>query len=71
MTAKDQARQAANIDCGTCDFCAAVHVNLMDENHSIFATASVPAAVGEEFISRFRECLSELGSRCSAPAVKQ
>lgn len=64
-------REAASISCGSCDFCAAVHVNLLNENGDVFATASVPAYVADEFIARFRMCMTEIANRVSAPLRRQ
>ena len=64
---RSDVQEAASINCGACDFCAAVHVNLIDESGEIFATASVPAAIGEEFIARFRTAMSEVAKRSPAP----
>lgn len=55
-------KEAASISCGTCDFCPAVHVNLINENGEVFATASVPIENCEPFITNFRRCMSELTS---------
>lgn len=68
---RPEIREAASVSCGACDFCPAVHVNLIDHAGDKFATASVPAHVGEEFIRRFRAALVELGRRSAAPVPRQ
>lgn len=59
--------EAASISCSTCDFCPAVHVNFHRQNGDIFATASVPVEVIEEFIEQIRDCAKQTGTY--SPAV--
>lgn len=68
---KAHVREAKSINCGECDFCPAVHVNLIDAEGDIFATASVPCEIGEQFIAHFRSCMTGLARRSSAPTRKQ
>lgn len=63
--------EAASIDCAACDFCPAVHINLIDGAGDVFATASVPIHIAEDFIARFRACMREIATRHAAPARRQ
>lgn len=47
-------REASQISVGSCDFCSAVHVNFLDEDGEIFATASIPIDRVNEFCRRVR-----------------
>lgn len=64
-------REAKGISCHACDFCPAVHVNLLDHTGEIFATASVAAGDGEAFIAMFRAAMAQVATRCAAPARRQ
>lgn len=69
--AEAKIEEAVSITIGACDFCPAVHVNLRDQDGDIFATASVPVVIGEDFIARFRAAMAELATRHSAPVRRQ
>lgn len=62
---------ADSITCHLCDFCPAVHINFLDPDGEVFATASVAASDGKKFISMFRACLRESGTRVAAPIGRQ
>ena len=59
-------QQAASIACGVCELCPTVHVNLIDDTGAVFATASVPVAIGPSFIRQFQDELIKVAGR---PAV--
>lgn len=63
--------EAASITVGACESCPAVHVNLIDIDGNVFATANVPAETCAEFIVRFRACATEIAQRHSAPSRQQ
>lgn len=63
--------QAASISFGACDFCPAVHFNLIAENGIIFAMASLPSGDVEEAIKRIRKVVTVLASRPSTTSVRQ
>lgn len=71
MMRKDDCVQAVSIRAVACDFCPAVHVDLLDGNGECFATASVPREHFEPFIAQFRAAIADLDKRHSAPARKQ
>lgn len=64
-------RLAASINVGVCDSCPAVHVNLIDAGGEVFATASVPIQVGDQFIARFKACMDEVQERAPAGSRTQ
>jgi hypothetical protein len=69
---KSDILEAKSINAGACDFCDAVHINLLDAGGDVFATASLPASSGEHFIGRIRECMAEIARRgCPSPARRQ
>lgn len=68
---KPDCLEAASIRAVACDFCPAVHVDLLDENGECFATASVPREHFDPFIAQFREAVVSLEKRHSAPPRKQ
>jgi hypothetical protein len=63
MSARSDDIREAAINCHACDFCAAVHIDLFDENGVKFATASLPAQNWQPFIERFRNCMMEIRKR--------
>lgn len=72
MTAKrDLPIEAASVNLGPCDFCPAIHINLLDAEGTVFATASLPVELAEEFITRMRSCAQELTLRHAAPQRRQ
>jgi hypothetical protein len=67
----DDFKQAENINAQACDFCPAVHINLMDGNGEVFASGSIPVQECEAFIAMIRCAVLELGKRHSAPTGRQ
>jgi hypothetical protein len=68
----DKILEAAKVDFGACDFCNAVHLNFIDVNGNVFATASLPIELEETFIGRFKGCVREIKGRAhAAPAMRQ
>lgn len=63
--------QAVTINATACEFCPAVHVNLMDVAGDLFASANVPIENIEPFIKQVRDAAAELATRHSAPAGRQ
>jgi hypothetical protein len=64
--------EAARISCHACDFCNAVHVDFIDIDGDVFATASVPIEIEMEFMARFAACVTEIKGRShAAPARRQ
>lgn len=63
--------EARSIRAVACDFCPAVHVDLLDAAGECFATGSVPREHFEPFLAQFREAMAELEKRHNAPASKQ
>lgn len=66
MMRKTDCMEAASIRAVACDFCPAVHVDLLDRGGECFATASVPREHFEPFIAQFREAVAALENRHSA-----
>ena len=56
-------QEAVQINVGACSFCDGVHINLIDADGEIFATAVVPCDVGEAFIADFRAAMREIAQR--------
>ncbi len=68
---KTDCLEAASIRAVACDFCTAVHVDLLDRDGECFATASVRREHFEPFIAQFREAVAGIDKRHSAPAKRQ
>jgi hypothetical protein len=69
---RDDIEEAAKINCHACEFCNAVHVDLIDADGLVYATASVPLEIEQDFIARFCECVREVQARPHpAPARRQ
>lgn len=62
---------AAKVTCGSCDFCPSVHINLIDGDGELFATAALPVASLDAFIKQLRDCAGEIMTRSRAPARRQ
>lgn len=67
----DKVRQASSVSLGACDFCAGVHVNLLDEFGEVFATAVVPHEVWPEFVRRGDALVAANVTRLAAPPRRQ
>jgi hypothetical protein len=63
--------QAVSINAQACEFCPAVHVNLIDAEGDVFASGSVPIDTVEPFIDQIRAAVAELAKRHSAPVMRQ
>jgi hypothetical protein len=68
---RENIMEAARINCHACDFCSAVHIDLIDSDGDIFATAHVPLAIEQDFIARFCECVREVQSRPHAAPARR
>lgn len=71
MMRKANCLEASSVRAVACDFCPAVHVDLLNREGECFATASIPREHFEPFIEQFRAAVAELQKRHSAPAKRQ
>lgn len=63
---------AATINCTACQSCDGVHVNLMDSDGELIATAVVPAHHWLPFMEQFRVAIAEIQRRThTAPPGRQ
>ena len=58
--------QAAPVHCAPCHSCRAIHINLVNENGKIFATAVIPLDRCPSFIRGFEE---EIKAALAMPGV--
>ena len=64
-------REAVSVNVGSCDFCSAVHINLLDADGECFATAALPVHHVDEFCRRMCAERDRNLGQVPATAVRQ
>lgn len=63
--------EATSVKVGSCQFCSAVHVFLLDATGSIFASAAIPIETVDAFCQQMRDAAEANRESCSAPVTRQ
>ncbi len=71
MSGAEEIRQAASLNVELCDFCAGIHINLVDDEGRIFASGLLPAEHHQAFVDQFKALMGELATRVPAPRGRQ
>jgi hypothetical protein len=63
--------EATSVRVGSCPFCPAVHVFLLDATGKIFSSCAIPIETVETFCNQIRDAADENRSRMPAPRMTQ
>lgn len=58
---------AHSITLGVCDSCDAIHINFLDDEGVVFATAALPAACFDSFLAQFASLRVRVFNRSTGP----
>lgn len=63
--------EATSVSVGSCQFCSAVHIFLIDATGKVFSSCAIPVETVDTFCKQMRDAADENRSRMPAPRMTQ